>query len=247
MIPVIYHTGLTPPPSVHIAGYEVCDFSVLKVEYESSNASQDISDILLMDPIVLMMSKNAVTGLHKWLLHFGLKSDFFADADFWTVGERTHGCLKKILGIESFYPNEMTGKGVILALQKQKYSSILLISGQDPRQVFIDGLSSAGINFFHFPVYKIYISESIELSAHFKDNESNYLIITSPSAVDGILRSLSLLDLSRLKSRIISIGPTTSAAIRKNGGYVFLESEVQNINALYKSLVNLIAKSSHVY
>ena len=245
MIPVIYHTGLTPPPPVHIAGYEVCYFSVLKVEYESSNAPHDISDILLMDPIVLMMSKNAVTGLHKWLLHFGLKSDFFADADFWTVGERTHGCLKKILGIESFYPNEMTGKGVILALQKQNYSSILLISGQDPRQEFIDGLSSAGINFFHFPVYKIYISKSIELSAHFNDHESHYLIITSPSAVGGIMKSLVFADLSKIQCRIISIGPTTCEAIRHNGGSVFLESDVQNINVLYDNLEHLILKSSH--
>ncbi len=160
MIPVIYHTGLTPPPPCHITGYEVCHFSVLQVEYEHTNAPQDISDILLMDPIVLMMSKNAVIGLHKWLLHFGLKSDFFADADFWTVGERTHECLKKILGIESFYPDEMTGNGVMLALQKQNYSNILLISGHTPRPEFIEGLSAAGINFFHFPVYKIYISES---------------------------------------------------------------------------------------
>ena len=245
MIPVIYHTGLTPPPPVYIDGYEVCHFSVLKVEYESNNVPQDLSGILLMDPIVLMMSKNAVIGLHKWLLHFGLKSDFFADADFWTVGERTHECLKKILGIESFYPDEMTGQGVKLALQKQNNSNILLISGKKPRQEFIEGLSSAGINFYHFPVYKIAISESKKLSAHFKDHESNYLIITSPSAVDGILRSLSLLNLSRLKSRIISIGPTTSAAIRQNGGDVFLESEVQNINALYDSLEKLINEASH--
>ena len=88
---------------------------------------QDIIDILLIDPIVLMMSKNAVIGLHKWLLHFGLKSDFFADADFWTVGERTHECLKKILGIESFYPDKMRGQGVKLALQKQNNSNILLM------------------------------------------------------------------------------------------------------------------------
>ena len=245
MIPVIYHTGLTPPPPVYIDGYEVCHFSVLKVEYEYSNAPQDIIDILLMDPIVLMMSKNAVIGLHKWLLHFSLESDFFADADFGTVGERTHECLKKILGIESFYPDKMTGKGVILALQKQNYSNILLISSQNPRQEFIKDLSSAGINFFHFPVYKIYVCESNKLSAHFKDHESNYLIITSPSAVGGVLRSLSLLDLSRQKSRIISIGPTTSAAIRQSGGDVFLESEVQNINSLYDSLEKLIAESSH--
>ena len=110
---VIYHTGLTKPPTVDIGGFEVCYYPVLKVEYESSNAPQDISDILLMDPIVLMMSKNAVIGLHKWLLHFGLKSDFFADADFWTVGDRTHNYLKQSLGITSFYPSEIVKVGTL--------------------------------------------------------------------------------------------------------------------------------------
>ena len=83
-----------------------------------------------------------------------------------------------------------------------------------------------------------------EVLDHFKNDALNYLIITSPSSIDGILKSLSLLDLSGLKSRIISIGPTTSAAIRKNGGHVFLESENQNINALYENLANLIVGTS---
>ena len=147
MIPVIYHTGLTPPPPVHIAGYEVRYFSVLKVEYESSNAPQDISDIILMDPIVLMMSKNAVTGLDKWLDNFGLGPDFFAGADFWTVGDRTQAYLQKTLEIQSFYPEEMTGEGVLKALQKQNKDRILLISSQNPRKEFIEGLTLAEINY----------------------------------------------------------------------------------------------------
>ena len=65
------------------------------------------------------------------------------------------------------------------------------------------------------------------------------------STIDGILKSLSFLDLSRLKSRIVSIGPTTSEAIRQNRGKVFLESETQNINALYGDLDNLLLHSSH--
>ena len=52
-------------------------------------------------------------------------------------------------------------------------------------------------------------------------------------------------DLKKMKSRLISIGPTTSAAIRQNGGDVFLQSEAQNINALYENLGSLILESSH--
>ena len=247
MIPIIYHTGLTPPPSMNIDDFEICHYPVLKVEYESSNMPQDISDILQFNPIVLMMSKNAVIGLDKWLAHFGLGSDFFACNNFWTVGDRTHACLMNFLGIPSFYPDTMTGEGVLQSLQKQNHSRVLIISGQNPRQDFIEGLSSAGINFFHFAVYQTSYAVSSEFSTNFKNSKSNYLIITSPSAVGGILRSLSLLDLSRLKCRIISIGPTTSAAIRQNGGDVFLESDVPNINALYDSLDKLIAESSYAY
>ncbi len=241
---VIYHTGLTKPPSVNIDGFEVYYYPVLKVEYESSNVPQDIKDFLQVNPIVLMMSKNAVTGLDQWLDNFALEPDFFAGADFWTVGDRTQKYLYKTLEIQSFYPKEISGAGVLKALQDQNQYRILLISSQDPRKEFIEGLSLAGINYFHFSVYKISYNENIEFYAHFKNYESNYLIITSPSTVDGILKSLSLSDLTKMKSQLISIGPTTSAAIRKNGGDVFLESQVQNINALYENLGSLILESS---
>ena len=242
---VIYHTGLTKPPSVDIDGFEVYYYPVLKVEYESINVPQDISDFLQVKPIVLIMSKNAVTGLDKWLDNFGLEPVFFAGTDFWTVGDRTQAYLQRTLEIQSFYPEEMTGKGVLRALQEQNQSRILLISSQDPRKEFIEGLSLAGINYYHFSVYKTSCNENIEFSAHFKNDESNYLIITSPSTVDGILKSLSFSDLKKMKSRLISIGPTTSAAIRKNGGDVFLQSEAQNINALYENLGSLILELSH--
>ena len=178
----------------------------------------------------------------KWISNFGLEADFFADADVWTVGDRTHACLQNILGITAFYPDKMTGVGIIQALQRKNHSRVLLISGQNLRPEFIEGLSAAEINFFHFPVYKIRIEGSLEFSANFKNDESNYLIITSPSTVDGILMSLSLNDLSGMKSRIISIGPTTSLAIREKGGSVFIESEVQNINLLYDNFNSLMVK-----
>ena len=99
-MPVIYHTGFTPPPANGIEGFKICYYPVLKVEYEISNDPQVISEILQVNPIVLIMSKNAVIGLDKWLSYFGLASNFFDDANFWSVGDRTHACLQNILGIQ---------------------------------------------------------------------------------------------------------------------------------------------------
>ena len=239
-MPIIYHTGLTPPPFVDIDGFEICHYAVLNIEYESCNAPQDIIDFMKLAPIVLMMSQNAVKGLDKWLANYALEPNFFTDADFWTVGDRTYSCLQNILKIQSFYPNKMTGKGVLEALEEQNHSRVLLIAGQDPRKEFIEGLSSAGINYFHFPVYKTSCAGNPEFYSHFKNAESDYLLITSPSGVVGILASLSFQNLSKVKSRMISIGPTSSAAIRQNGGDVFFESEDQNINSLFNNLGRII-------
>ena len=54
------------------------------------------------------------------------------------------------------------------------------------------------------------------------------------------MKSLSVAELSQIKPRIISIGPTTSEAIRNNGGNVYLESEIQNIDLLYDNIENII-------
>ena len=79
--------------------------------------------------------------------------DFFEETPFWTVGEQTHQYLRDELRVESWYPELMTGEGIIQSLVEKNQSRILLISAHEPRQSFIDGLTSAGIHFFHFPVY----------------------------------------------------------------------------------------------
>jgi len=241
MMSYIYHIGLTPPSkSIIIQDYTISYYPVLSVEYAHCNAPQDLSDILYSNPVILMMSKNAVIGLEKWLHHYNLDATYFQNYTFWTIGDRTHAYLQKNLDIASVYPEDMTGSGIIEKLHVENISRILLIAGQKPRDEFVEGLLQADITFFHFPVYEVQVKENADFSANFINNSSNYIIITSPSSVRGILHSLSIVDLSHLQAQIISIGPTTSKAIRDNGGTVFYESTVQNIKTLYKNLENIL-------
>ena len=94
-------------------------------------------------------------------------------------------------------------------------------------------------------MYKTSCAGNPEFYSHFKNAESDYLLITSPSGVVGILASLSFQNLSKVKSRMISIGPTTSDAIRQNGGDIFFESKDQNINSLFNNLGRIIHGPSH--
>jgi len=71
------------------------------------------------------------------------------------------------------------------------------------------------------------------------DDENNFIVCTSPSTVDGILKSLSLTHLADLKTKLISIGPTTSSAIREREGFVYHESSEQKISTLYSEIITM--------
>lgn len=241
MKPLVYHIGLTPPPSIKMDVFDIFHYPVLKVIFKHHHLPDDINEILKQKPVLLLISKNAVIGLSKWLFHHDLDIDYFKGHDFWTIGNRTQDCLMDVLEIESFHPSQMTGRGILNALIDNKKSKIILMSGNDPQEEFIEALNISGINFFHFPIYEIKINNDLQFSIEFKNSKSNYLVITSPKSIDGILENLAIKDLSSLKPQIISMGPTTSSAINKHKGHVFHESRKQNISALYDDLMRMIA------
>ena len=239
MKPVIYHTGLTPPPEIQYNDFEVLHTPTITVEFNYHHIPQDIIECLKSNPVAVIMSKNAVSGLKKWLKKYNLSSDVFENTPFWTVGEQTYQNLLDELGIESWHPELMTGEGIIQSLIEKGQTRILLISAHEPQQNFIDGLSNAGIHFFHFPTYTTQILSDAKLTAEFVDDENNFMVCTSPSTVDGILKSLSLTHLADLKTKLTSIGPTTSSAICERGGSVYHESGEQKISTLYSEIITM--------
>ncbi|MBC8256084.1 MAG: uroporphyrinogen-III synthase [Candidatus Marinimicrobia bacterium] len=239
MKPIIYHTGITHPPEIHTHLFEVVHTPTISVEFNHHHIPQDISEFLKSNPVAIMMSKNAVSGLKNWLEKYNLAMDFFGETQFWTVGEQTHQHLMDELGVESWHPELMTGEGIIQSLVEKHQSRILLISAHVPRKSFIDGLDSAKIHFFHFPVYATHILSNTEFATQFTDNVNNILVCTSPSTLNGIMRSLSIPSLADLKTKLVSIGPTTSNAIRESGGVVYHESNEQKISNLYSEIIKV--------
>ena len=236
---IIYHTGITSPPEIHSNQFEVLHTPTISVEFNNHHTPQDIAELLNSNPVAVIMSKNAVTGLKKWLGKYNLAMDFFEETPFWTVGEQTHQYLLDELRVESWYPELMTGESIIQSLVEKNQSRILLISAHEPQQSFIEGLNSAGIHFFHFPVYATRILSNPEFADQFNDHENNILVCTSPSTTDGIMKSLSIPSLADLKTKLVSIGPTTSSAIRERSGMVYHESSEQKISSLYSEIIKM--------
>ena len=180
MKPVIYHTGLTPPPVNQYNDFKIFHTPTITVEYNHNHIPQDIVECLKSNPVAVIMSKNAVSGLKKWLKKYNLSVEVFGDTQFWTVGEQTHQNLLDELYIKSWHPKLMTGKGIIQSLIKKDQNRILLISAHEPQQNFIDELSNTGIHFFHFPTYTTQILNDAKLTAEFIDDENNFIVCTSP-------------------------------------------------------------------
>ena len=239
MKPIIFHTGLTSPPEIQYNHFEILHTPTITVEFNHHHIPQDIIECLKSNPVAIIMSKNAVSGLKKWLKKYNLFVDVFGNTPFWTVGEQTHQNLLDELGIESWHPELMTGEGIIQSLIEKDQNRILLISAHSPQQNFIDGLCTADIHFFHFPTYTTQILSDAILTAEFIDDENNFIVCTSPSTVDGILKSLSLTHLADIKTKLISIGPTTSSAIRQREGFVYHESSEQKISTLYSEIITM--------
>ena len=242
--PIIYHIGLTPPPIIDFEEFDILCHPLLQVDFSFSHLKEDVDEMLKQDPILVLMSKNAVFGLDKWLKQNSLNFSYF-DNEFWTVGEITYAHLRDISKIEAFYPSLMTGKGLIEALHHKNKSKIVLICGKNPQKELIKELDAFKINFFHFPVYEIKNKQNMDFVANFQDSELNYIVITSPSAIKGLLNNLRLDDLSQIKANFVSIGPTTTEAIMKEKGCVFHESKIQKISSLYDDLKHVIGKASH--
>ena len=236
---IIYHTGITSPPEIHSSQFEVLHIPTISVEFNNHHIPQDISEFLKSNPVVVIMSKNAVSGVKKWLEKYNLSMDVFGDTQFWTVGERTHQHLLDELKLGSWHPELMTGEGIIQSLVEKNQSRILLISAHEPQQSFIDGLTSAGIHFFHFPVYATRFLSNADFTTQFIDHENNFMVCTSPSTVDGIMKSLSITCLTDLKTKLVSIGPTTSSAIREREGVIYHESSEQKISSLYSEVIKM--------
>ena len=239
MNPTIFHLGISAPPSLN-TNININHTAVIDVIYNSNIDPLEISEFMRVIPALLILSQNGVRGLKRWMYYHKLDNKYFNKVKFWTVGDRTHACLLKELNINSTFPKMMTGSGAVLMLQTSSVSNVLLISGAELSDDFVSTLSVSGLNYFHFPVYKIQIIKNKSLMLTFENISDNYIVFTSPSTVDGLLHTLAWSDLRALNARCISIGPTTSQCIRDYRGEIFIESKTPNVANLYSQLSELI-------
>lgn len=115
---------------------------------------------------------------------------------------------------------------------------VVFFAGESARPIIDEGLRGCGYLVDRVIAYQTVRSQVSPYVRH-RAHGADAIIFTSASAVSG---AVAIFGANHLPSRIISIGPTTTAAIEGQGLVVTEESQEQRLDALVSTLVSAIER-----
>lgn len=138
----------------------------------------------------------------------------------------------------SLVPEEYVAESLLAALANEKLPGrrILIPSADDARDVLPGGLRERGADVDVVVAYRNILPEEVKLLAQsvFREPFPDWVTFASPSAVKNLASIAGVAALGRV--RIASIGPVTSAAVRKLGLPVAAEARVHSTEGLIEAL-----------
>lgn len=248
MTETIYYTGSTRPKlkPEHIKDVRFYHTPTIKIIFDHPESFDPVESHLAKSALIVFQSKNGVRGFHSWLENLGRFVQFESES-IWVLGKSTAREVRTSFHQAVQQPDEQSAKGLIQAFRGLKKRPVLLITGQHPRPEFPTWLRKKGWDVLQIPVYKTETIENLELKRLFQNSNEEVVIFTSPSTVQGFLRSTCRDDLSGVVSILVSIGPTTSAEIESYYGKVSYEATEPDLSKLVSAVTsNLILSSKTV-
>ncbi|NOZ03129.1 MAG: uroporphyrinogen-III synthase [FCB group bacterium] len=240
MTPTILYTGLSNNQALQslpdgIGYYHV---PTIRIEYEHPEDFAPVLEWLNREPYVVFFSKNGVIGLERWVREEGLSLPLNR-ATVWAVGKATAGMVRETFGLSAVQPPQQNSAGLIQAFETLSPKPVVLFSARKSRPQFPQWLEKRGWEYLRVVVYTTRILANKSLPEHFRNKPDEYIVFTSPSTVKGFLKSTGLPNLESVDSRLISIGPATSAEIRSSGGHIFEELVTPDIKNYLTRIVRL--------
>lgn len=159
------------------------------------------------------------------------------------VGDATRICAEGLGWTVDLVPEEFTAEGLLASLESVdlRGQRVLVPSGDMARDVLPVTLRNRGALVDIVEAYQNQMPRDTEARARqvFPAPRSpDWLTFASPSAVDNLV---SVVDASALQlSKIASIGPVTSAAVRRHQLIVSVEAEEHTIPGLVAAIVDSV-------
>ena len=185
--------------------------------------------------LVCLTSPNGVRLLFSRLEGGGLDARALAGARVAAIGPGTAAALRSFGVIADVVPERFVAEGLIEALADMPVRRALVARAAEARDVLVDALRGRGAEVDVVALYETVASPltDAQLAAV---AEADYVTFTSSSTVRFFFESAGEVA-GRLRARIVSIGPVTSATLREHGLEPNVEASRHDIDGVVDALV----------
>jgi uroporphyrinogen III methyltransferase/synthase len=182
--------------------------------------------------LICLTSANGVELLFERLEARGEDARALAGTLVAAIGPGTARALRAHGVIADIVPERFVAEGLIEALAGVDFSRVLIARAAGARDVLPDALRERGASVEILSLYETVV-EPLDPAVLPAIAEADYLTFTSSSTVRNFLASARL----GADTRIVSIGPVTSATLREHGLNVSVEATRHDIDGLLEAIV----------
>jgi uroporphyrinogen III methyltransferase/synthase len=167
----------------------------------------------------------------------GLDARALAGARVAAIGPGTAAALSSHGVIADVVPERFVAEGLVEALADVPVSRALVARAASARDVLVDALRARGADVEVLALYET-VAEPLSVAQLAAVAEADYVTFTSSSTVRYFFESVGN---SRVRARLVSIGPVTSATLRERGLEPDVEARRHDIDGLVEALVSDVA------
>ncbi len=212
---------------LHALGAEVIEAPAIRI-VATSEPLPALADF----DLVCVTSANGAELLFERLAARGEDARALAGAVVAAIGPGTARALREHGVIADVVPERYVAEGLIDALAGVEFSRVLIARAAQARDVLPDALRSRGASVEVVSLYETVV-EPLEPALVPAIAQADYLTFTSSSTVRFFLPAAR----PGPRTRIVSIGPVTSATVRDHGLAVDVEAERHDIDGLIDAIV----------
>ena len=194
---------------------------------------------------LVLTSAEGVEVFFDWLAQEGGDARVLAGTRVCAIGPGTAETLMR-RGIKAeLVPRQYQAEGILAALPAVKGKRILLARSRQARTLLYDQLKKRGALVEELPLYETVLDSGDRetLLSYLRTGEVDYLTFTSSSTVENLLAGIGAGGKKALgKACLVSIGPVTSATMKKRGLKIGVQAKASTLDGLVDALVSDYAK-----
>jgi uroporphyrinogen III methyltransferase/synthase len=186
--------------------------------------------------LVCVTSANGVAGLFERLAAGGRDARALAAARIAAIGAGTASALAEHGITADLVPERAVAEGLVEELAHVPVQRALIVRARQARELLADALRERGVEVDVLDVYET-VAEPLDASVLERARSADYITFTSASTVRFFLEAADHRAALSPSTRIVSIGPITSAALREQQLEPHVEAQRHDVDGLIDALL----------